>query len=203
MRRLCVGAYAIQRAVGPSNWLFLCSKRVNGICKENIKYVLKKSKSDVFTYYGMCTICDEKKRKTEWKKNRWCEAHLLKRCLFFLLNTVFVIWLVCLFHFPSLFEMKFERKINVNVSICLVSIVVLTGAKTVSNQSFTPTWMEAAQKFVTPHVFKCVRACFSPSIFVFKNIEWHNFDCNDKQISNEIRTIQLSYWFCHFDSIQF
>lgn len=68
VRRLCVGAYAIQRAVGPSNWLFLCSKRVNGICKENIKYVLKKSKSDVFTYYGMCTICDEKKRKTEWKK---------------------------------------------------------------------------------------------------------------------------------------
>lgn len=43
--------------------------------KKNIKSVLKKNKSNVFTYYESGTVCDREKKKSKRKEN-WCERDL-------------------------------------------------------------------------------------------------------------------------------
>lgn len=129
-----------------------CIMYVNGMCGEREwekkiqptrKNTLKKSKSDVFTYYGMCTICDKKNER--WREFKATNSTNIRkgsrrrrRIFFFCSEPIF--WRG-FFHSASLFYMftycsvfvpfpimiwneNREKKINVNVFTRLHSIVV-------------------------------------------------------------------------------
>lgn len=158
-------------------------KCVNGICKENIKRVLKKNKSDVFTYYGKAYHMWQKRSRQVW-------GYFLKKgCfVFFFALDIFVqtlkrrrfdsyyhciVSLLVPFFITVNFSNEFskERKINVTPSllicVCIFPLLCMHWMYAWKPSSINPRhWINITNLYMHGNI-----SCSIPSVVVIKKLQ--------------------------------